>query len=697
MSHRPTASEHAEQRAPNRLRWSMYSMLLLITLCLGLAAWQSWHDEHDRASDAELINVAGHQRALSLQIGWLAAQPTDDGGALDDALELSKTEAQHIDQLLKVQTDAGIAALNPLLKQPVERWHAARERLWYRCEKLRRMQADGISPAAYAQAASKLRPEANASMDAADALVRAINAQAESKAATSLQHLELAVSTMAVMMLLLAVLVIEPTARHFKHQEQRIESHITEQEHERERLRTLLNALPTGLVVQDHTGHIIECNLAAENALMLNRSQLMGLASMDPRWHAVHDDGSPYPGEQHPIMRSLKNGASVRGETMGVIGGDGRQRWLLVNSEPLAARDGQITQAVACFLDVTDAREQRTMVSTVLEGAGIGTWYFYPATGERRWSETAASMLGYSLQEVTPWLSQWRARLLHPDDRPRIEAAMKAHLDDHNVPYRSEVRARHRDGHWVWIMAYGVAVDRDANGVAQRVVGIHIDISDRKAHELQLADQAMTDALTHLPNRAAVIQRLQIVIARHNTQATVQSHFALLFMDFDHFKQVNDTLGHDAGDELLRQIALRLQAGLRAGDEAARVAMEATEAASTSPNTSNYAAPSSEATAARLGGDEFVVVLDGLAHPDDAAMVAKRLLAALASPYDIHGHAVNSTASIGFVTSSDAWTGPQSLLRDADAAMYAAKRSGRGRVVHFEPSMAISHEITATA
>ncbi len=147
------------------------------------------------------------------------------------------------------------------------------------------------------------------------------------------------------------------------------------------------------------------------------------------------------------------------------------------------------------------------------------------------------------------------------------------------------------------------------------------------------------------------------------------------------------------------QRALSLQTGLRSGDEAARIAMEpleTLEVVNISRNTRPPSMPSTEATAARLGGDEFVALLDGLAHPDDATMVAQRLLAALASAYDIHGHEVNSTASIGFVTSADAWTEPQSLLHDADTAMYVAKRSGRSRVVHFVPSMTVS-DGTATS
>ena len=153
-------------------------------------------------------------------------------------------------------------------------------------------------------------------------------------------------------------------------------------------------------------------------------------------------------------------------------------------------------------------------------------------------------------------------------------------------------------------------------------------------------------------------------------QADHRQHFALMFLDFDRFKQVNDTLGHAAGDELLRQIAQRLQGALR-GRHSGRGA----------------AGQRGNATLARLGGDEFVVLLTALAQPGDAAAVADRLLQVLAQPYAVRGQRLHSSASIGVVTSAQPVADADGLLRDADTAMYEAKRSGRGRWVLFKPRM----------
>ena len=451
-----------------------------------------------------------------------------------------------------------------------------------------------------------------------------------------------------------------------------VETDITEQVYQRQRLRALLDALPTGVVEEDSAGVIVDANLAAEKVLGLTRDQICGRSSVDERWRTVHDDLSPYLGEQHPIARSLREGVSVRGDSMGVVTPDGEQRWILVNSEPLRNPAGAVHGAVACFVDVTEQRAQRTLLQLALNAAAIGTWEWRPDTGERRWSAAGCQMLGYEHDEFQSLLPHWRERI-HPDDRPQVEARLLAHLHDPSQPYRCDMRVRHRAGHWVWLQAYGNVVERDASGRAQRLVGVHMDISERKHQEQQLQANATHDALTGLPNRTALMLALQHLVARW--RADPARHFALMFLDFDRFKQVNDTLGHAAGDELLRQIAERLQGALREGGPGRQ------------GDTLARATPDGELTAARLGGDEFVVLLADLRDPADASAVAERLLEVLARPYEVRGQRLHSSASIGLVTSAQPVVDADGLLRDADTAMYEAKRAGRGRWMLFEPRM----------
>ena len=463
-----------------------------------------------------------------------------------------------------------------------------------------------------------------------------------------------------------------------------VQTDITAQVSIRQNLRALLDALPTGVVQQDASGRFVEANQAAAAMLGLTQDQLLGRTAVDDRWRAVRDDMSPYPGDQHPITRSARDGASVRGDSLGVLTPEGEQRWLLVNSEPLRDAAGAVAGAVACFIDVTEQRAQRTLLQLALQAAAIGTWQWRVDTGKRQWSAASCAMLGYSLDAFAPLLPNWRDRI-HPQDRPMAEAMLQAHMDDPGMPYRCEMRVAHAQGHWVWVQAYGSVVERDVNGKAVRMVGVHIDISDRKRHEQQLQASAWTDTLTGLPNRARLLQRLGERIALQRSGAA--GHFALLFLDFDRFKQVNDSLGHAAGDALLCQIAQRLRAALRQGDLLGQPAVVSGSAEAV--DTANH-------LAARYGGDEFVVLLDHLTAPDDAGRIAERLLQVLAEPYNIGPQRVHSSASIGLVSSAQddpmqaglAADGlAERLLCQADTAMYAAKQGGRGRWVQFEPQM----------
>ena len=187
-------------------------------------------------------------------------------------------------------------------------------------------------------------------------------------------------------------------------------------------------------------------------------------------------------------------------------------------------------------------------------------------------------------------------------------------------------------------------------------------VLDRMSFLRQLERQALFDPLTDLCNRASIRARIQSAITKVPT-----CNYAVLYLDFDRFKLVNDCLGHDVGDLLLKQIADRLSSSLR--------------------NTDFVGYLSESSIAARLGGDEFVVLLEGINAPNDALMVANRLLKVLDSPYFLAGHRVCSSASIGVVNNTRSYTTPDEVLRDADTAMYEAKAAGKGRYIEFSAEM----------
>jgi diguanylate cyclase (GGDEF)-like protein/PAS domain S-box-containing protein len=190
---------------------------------------------------------------------------------------------------------------------------------------------------------------------------------------------------------------------------------------------------------------------------------------------------------------------------------------------------------------------------------------------------------------------------------------------------------------------------RDRGGNIVGTFGISRDITARKKAEEQLQRQAFYDPLTDLPNRALFVERLKHLFQR-SRRALGSPTFALLYLDLDRFKSVNDSLGHQAGDELLIGVARRLERCLRPGD-----------------------------TLARLGGDEFTVVLDEIGSEADATGVAERIHAELAAPIDVGSYEVFTSVSVGIALSSAGYEGPEAMLRDADTAMYRAKAAGRAR------------------
>ncbi len=292
------------------------------------------------------------------------------------------------------------------------------------------------------------------------------------------------------------------------------------------------------------------------------------------------------------------------------------------------------------------------------------------SSGRRLYNSPAyQKVLGYSSQElkVTSSLEQ-----VHPDDRPLVmEAAEKARLTGRGQ--RLEYRIRHKDGSWRTLESTASAI-RNEKGETEKLVIVNRDITERKRFQEMLAHSAFHDALTNLPNRALFLDRLQRALTL--SQRLANYKFAVLLIDVDEFKVLNDSLGHLVGDELLVQIGQRLTACVRRVDTVSRP--QAREESDRS--TSNH-------TLARLGGDEFTVLVDNLGDPSDAVRVAERIQAELAVPFVVNGLEIVVSASMGIALSTSAHTEAEHLLRDADIAMYRAKRAGKARCEVFDTAM----------
>ena len=252
---------------------------------------------------------------------------------------------------------------------------------------------------------------------------------------------------------------------------------------------------------------------------------------------------------------------------------------------------------------------------------------------------------------------------IHEEDRDVTARTCAAAFAERQV-FETEYRLRQHNGAYRWVTDRGVP-QLSASGEFLGFVGGCMDVTERKGAEQALEQAALFDRLTGMPNRVLLLDRLHQAVHRYRRRP--ERSFAVIFLDFDRFKFINDTLGHERGDELLRQIAQRLRGTLRVSDSVSRDARGH--------------------TAARFGGDEFVVLLEDLERPEDALSIADRLLGALAEPFELAGRKIASTASMGIVLASDSYSNPHDLLRDADTAMYEAKAAGKGRYVVFDTTM----------
>jgi diguanylate cyclase (GGDEF)-like protein/PAS domain S-box-containing protein len=290
------------------------------------------------------------------------------------------------------------------------------------------------------------------------------------------------------------------------------------------------------------------------------------------------------------------------------------------------------------------------------------------AAGNRLYNSPAyQKVLGYSEEELRTSSS---VDQIHPSDRERVlQAAAKARASGHGQ--RLEYRMRHKNGDWR-ILESTASPIQNGNGNLDRLVIVNRDITERKRAEEMLEHRALHDILTELPNRALFVDRLQhsLIRARRHSDYT----FVVLFIDIDGFKVLNDSLGHSAGDELLIQVAKRLTACFRETDTVSRTA--------TAMNS-----PVINDSLARLGGDEFTVLLDDVSEPSDAIRVARRILDKIALPFTLGGQQIVISASIGIAASNNAYEGADDLLRDAEIAMYRAKRAGKARCEVFDPAM----------
>ena len=298
--------------------------------------------------------------------------------------------------------------------------------------------------------------------------------------------------------------------------------------------------------------------------------------------------------------------------------------------------------------------ESEERYALAARGANDGLWDWNRKTDEVYFSPRWKSMLGCFENDIGNSLSEWFNRV-HPQDIEQVKTAINDHLKGLTPHFENEHRMLHKDGTYRWMLSRGLAV-QDVDENAYRIAGSQTDITERKRTEEKLLHDAFHDALTLLPNRVLFMNQLGHLIGR--AKRCEDYLFAVLFLDLDRFKLVNDSLGHMIGDQLLIAIARRLETCVRLGD-----------------------------TVARLGGDEFTILLENIQDIEEAKQVADRIQKELSLPFNLSGHEVFTAVSIGIALSKIGYDRPEDLLRDADTTMYRAKALGKGRFEVFDRTM----------
>jgi len=317
---------------------------------------------------------------------------------------------------------------------------------------------------------------------------------------------------------------------------------------------------------------------------------------------------------------------------------------------------------VRTFTDVTDyVQAQATLQKNeerwklALESTGDGVWDWHIQSGVEFYSKRLLEILGYDVSDVHLQARGEFDKLIHPDDMAQLHRHRQAHFDGLTSTYADEHRVRCKDGRWKWMLSRGMVISRDAQGLPLRMIGTHTDVTERKNAEALIWQQAHFDTLTGLPNRHMLRDRMAQEIKKSRRDGL---QLAVLFIDLDHFKEVNDTLGHNSGDRLLVEAARRISACVRESD-----------------------------TVARMGGDEFAVILTELIDASSLERILQKILQALEGVFQLDAERVFVSASIGVTMYPLDADDIEDLFKNADQALYVAKGAGRNRFSFFTPAL----------
>jgi diguanylate cyclase (GGDEF)-like protein/PAS domain S-box-containing protein len=310
-----------------------------------------------------------------------------------------------------------------------------------------------------------------------------------------------------------------------------------------------------------------------------------------------------------------------------------------------------ITESYKTLLSLEQSEERWKLA---MDSSGDGVWDWHVQNGDEFFSKSCKAIYGFEEHEIANRSEALDGRT-HLDDVVQMQRDREDHFSGKTPVYRNEHRILCKDNTWKWVLSRGVVIARDADGKPLRMIGTHSDITERKTAEAQIWRQANFDQLTGLPNRRMLRTRLEEALSRSKS---VDSKLAVVFVDLDHFKEVNDTLGHEAGDLLLVEASKRIQKSLGGTD-----------------------------TVARMGGDEFTLVINHVTEPAALEIQLQGILDKMALAFPIRTEQVFVSASLGVALFPDDATTVEDLFKHADQALYVAKGAGRNRYAFFTPAL----------
>ncbi|MDP3422218.1 MAG: EAL domain-containing protein [Burkholderiaceae bacterium] len=405
-------------------------------------------------------------------------------------------------------------------------------------------------------------------------------------------------------------------------------------------LNAVIESVPVGLVLHDIDLQMVRTNSTARRILE----------------RAGHTHVNTIPPPMEVLARTaLQSRSAPPRQLMNIQGGTSPSRWMDVQVALLPSAAGEPEGSILAFSDQTEQIQSSKYLELATQTADVGYWTWSLASDMLELSDSWVKHLRLASNQI-------RTRdLVHPDDQLKCKRAILEALRGNNATFKFEERLRTGDGQWRWVLCGGAVTDRDAQGHATRLAGIHLDIDEQKRTETALHRAATTDALTGLANRVAILEcsARALSAARRHAQCG-----ALLYLDLDHFKRINDSFGHGVGDEVLKKVTERLLSELREED-----------------------------TLARLGGDEMLVLLPQLGHDLETAQeraqaVGEKLLKTLDIPVKVAQYDLTLGASMGIsVFPKSNQETVEDLVREADTAMYGAKSEMRGTLRIYESAM----------